>query len=90
MLLVLAAPCGCTQGAAAAVCRGAVHVQLLGALNLETPLAPLTPPQIRFGPDFPSQNSLLFRGAHLLRIFRGNQSDSGSVSSNCRACQASC
>lgn len=71
-------------------CRGAVHIQLLGALNLVAPLAPLTPPQIPFAPDFPSRNSLLFRGANLLGIFGGNQSDSGPVSSNFRACQASC
>lgn len=70
-------------------CRAAVHIQLLGALNLVTPLAPLTPPQIRFAPDFPSLNSLLFRGANLLGIFRGKLSDSGPVFSNFRACQAS-
>lgn len=71
-------------------CRAAVHIQLLGALNLVTPLAPLTPHQIRFAPDFPSQNSLLFRGANLLGIFRGKQSDSCPVSSNFRACQTFC
>lgn len=71
-------------------CRGAVHIQLLGALNLVTTLAPLTPPQIPSAPNFPSQNSLLFRGANLLGIFGDNQSDSGPVSSHFRACQASC
>lgn len=69
-------------------CRGAVHIQLLGALTLVTPLAPLTSPQIRFAPDFPCQNSQLFRDANFLGICRGNQSDSWRVSSNFRTCQA--